>query len=139
MPYSKISSTAALKLAALLSFTLLLVANAAFADVMQDCGRKEKTLEDVHSCVVATEQRSIRELRERGNVIAKKLRSADDKAGFRSYVAGESNLIRERKKICEMAEKVAVNAKTDAELARLSCQADVNFAHLVDLAKRYPE
>ena len=139
MPYSKTSSTAVHKLVHLISGAVLFfAASVAHADVMQDCVTKEKSLDDIHSCVVATEQRSVRQLREATIDITKRLRAADDKRAFRSYAAGEANLIQERKKICELTEKVALKAQTDAELARLSCQADVNFAHLSDLKKRYP-
>ena len=139
MPYSRTSSTAAHKLARPLAFSVfLLTAVAAHADVMQDCVVKEKHVEGIHSCVVAAEQRSVRQLREASLAITQRLRTADDKRAFRSYAAGEVNLIHERKKICELAVKVAAQAKADVELARLSCQADVNFAHLADLAARYP-
>lgn len=125
----------ALLLAAALSF----FSSMAQADVMQDCALKEKNVQDFNDCVVAAEQRSMRELRTLSLSLTKNFQSKDDKRAYRSYAKGESRLVRERKRRCGTEAKNAVKQQMDPEQARLACLADFNFSHLEELKKRYPE
>ncbi|MES2934659.1 MAG: hypothetical protein V4805_14360 [Pseudomonadota bacterium] len=148
MPYSKISSTHAPKTrklafkfvaAALIAGSWLAGASNAHAGVEQECAAKEKTAPDFDSCILASQQRSERELRELNKAVTNKLRQNADRDKFRSYATDESRLVRERKAKCELAEKKAAKAKTDPQQARLSCEADLNFSHIESLKRSYPQ
>ena len=135
MPYSRISSKLAFSF-----LSILLMAGAAHGGVLQDCGQQEKTASGYDSCIVATQQRSLRELRLIDSAITTKFQTATkDKYAFRLYATAESRYVRERKARCGTAASDAAKNRMDAQQARLVCEAEANFAHVDELKQRYPQ
>ena len=134
MPYSKISSKAALSL---LSITLTV--GIAQGGVLQDCGRSENTASGYDGCIVAAQQRSLRDLRLIDGAITTKFQAdTKDKQAFRRYATAESHYVRERKARCGTAAEAAAKNRMDRQQARLVCEAEANFAHADELKRRYP-
>ena len=114
-----------------LLFSILIVSAAtANGAALEKCQAKEKNPAGVQSCIEAERSRSANRLRELDpvviNAIHKEANRAHQKALLREYRAAQAHHVRERKATCH---------KQAEGNERTACEADMNFAHIDQLAR----
>jgi hypothetical protein len=112
---------------------LLSIAMTVDAGTLEKCLAKEKGPDGVQSCVDAEHNRSANRLREMNPVVLesihKEIRPARHKALLREYRTAQAHHVRQRKAVCH---------KQEAGNARNACEADMNYAHIDQLARFLP-
>jgi Neuraminidase (sialidase) len=114
-----------------LAFSALLLVHAVAAGgVLEQCQVQKKDADAVQLCVETEHLRSTNRLRKisaaaRPAVYAK---TKDDghKANLREYRTVEARHVRQRKTLCR---------KQETSLLRHACEADMNYAHIEELAR----